>query len=213
MLLEIGSVEFSYSGSPGPSNSVCSTGKKQSPVNIKKNETVLGNNLKPLYKQYTAAAANATLINLCRDIELQYGVDIGGIKINGKKFVFKQMHWHTPSEHLFDGQRYAAELHLVHEAEDHSAAVIANLYQYGKSPQDIDPFLAKLGDGLQKLSKDNCEKNEGSRVSIGMLDTKPLTQNTAENYQQGAGSGIEGSIGSRIQRECKARAAAEWSKD
>ncbi|KAK2655212.1 hypothetical protein Ddye_008264 [Dipteronia dyeriana] len=54
------------------------------------------------------------------------------MKINGKKFVFKRMHWHTPSERLFDGQRYAVELHLVHEAEDRSVAVTAILYQFGK---------------------------------------------------------------------------------
>ena len=40
--------------------------------------------------------------------------------------------------------RYAAELHLVHEAEDHRAAVIAILYQYGNSPAEFDPFLAKV---------------------------------------------------------------------
>ncbi|KAK1562560.1 hypothetical protein Q3G72_014042 [Acer saccharum] len=188
---KIGSVEFSYSGSHGPSNwgkmepafSTCSSGKNQSPVNIKKNETVFNNNLKPLYKQYTAAAANATLINWGHVIGLHYGVDIGGMKINGKKFAFKQMHWHSPSEHLFDGQRYSAELHLVHEAEDHSTAVIAILYQYGKSPKDVDPFLAKLGDGLEKLSKEKCAKNEVSQVSVGMLYTKPLTRNTPKFYR------------------------------
>ena len=77
---EIGSVEFSYSGPHGPSNwgkmepafSTCSSGKNQSPVNIKKNETVFNNNLKPLYKQYTAAAANATLINFCHVIGVYF---------------------------------------------------------------------------------------------------------------------------------------------
>ncbi|KAK3226860.1 hypothetical protein Dsin_006722 [Dipteronia sinensis] len=187
---EIGSVEFSYSGSHGPSNwgqmepafSTCSSGKNQSPVNIKKNEIVFNNNLKPLYKRYTAAA-NATLINRGHVIELQYGVDVGGMKINGKKFAFKQMHWHTPSEHLLDGQRYAAELHLVHQAEDRSAAVIAILYRYGKSPKNVDPFLSKLGDGLEKLSKEKSAKNEVSQVSVGKLYTKPLTRNTRKFYR------------------------------
>ncbi|TXG58258.1 hypothetical protein EZV62_016087 [Acer yangbiense] len=177
-------VDFSYSGATGPSNwgtlkpeyALCSSGLKQSPVNIIQNKTVLNQNLK-LSKQYDAVA-NATLINSVIHIALKYDGEIGGMQINGKIYNFEEMHWHSPSEHLIDGQRFAAELHLVHRAQDHSAAVNAILYQFGNSPTKVDPFLAELGDALEMLSENNVTK-----VDVGMLNTKPLTQNYRKFYR------------------------------
>ena len=40
--------------------------------------------------------------------------------------------------------RFAAELHLVHRAEDRSSAVNAILFQFGNSPMEVDPFLAEV---------------------------------------------------------------------
>ncbi|KAH7554008.1 hypothetical protein JRO89_XS12G0094200 [Xanthoceras sorbifolium] len=188
---QAGKVDFSYkNGSNGPSNwgklkpefSACSSGKNQSPVNILKNDTVYNKNLTPLSKNYTAFA-NATLINWGFIIGLHYNGDIGGMEINGKKYAFKQLHWHSPSEHLIDGQRYDAEMHLVHEAEDRSVAVSAILYQYGDTTKDVDPFLAKLNHGLEKLSKEKCEKDQVSQIPVGMLSTKHITRSTRKYYR------------------------------
>ncbi|KAI9152806.1 hypothetical protein LWI28_001457 [Acer negundo] len=182
--IELDSVDFSYSGATGPSNwgtlkpeyALCSSGLQQSPVNIIQEYTILNQNLK-LSKQYDAVA-NATLINLVFQIELKYDGDIGGLEINGKTYNFEEMHWHSPSEHLIDGQRFAAELHLVHRAEDRSAAVNAILYEFGNSPMDVDPFLAELGDALEILSENNV-----TQVDVGMLNTEPLTQNYRKFYR------------------------------
>ncbi|KAI9154018.1 hypothetical protein LWI28_019950 [Acer negundo] len=179
-----GSVDFSYSGATGPSNwgtlkpeyALCSLGLKQSPVNIIQNNTVLNQNLK-LSKQYDTVA-NATLINSVIHIELKYDGHIGGMEINGKIYNFEEMHWHSPSEHLIDGQRFAAELHLVHRAKDYSAAVNAILYEFGNSPTEVDPFLAELGDALEMLSENNVTK-----VHVGILNTEPLMQNYRKFYR------------------------------
>ncbi|KAK3226861.1 hypothetical protein Dsin_006723 [Dipteronia sinensis] len=184
LALAVDYVDFSYSGATGPSNwgtlkpeyALCSSGLKQSPVNIIQKYTVLNQKL-TLSKQYVAVA-NATLMNSVIHIDLTYDGDIGGMVINGKKYTFKEMHWHSPSEHLIDGQRFAAELHLVHYAEDGSAAVNAILYRFGHSPWEVDPFLAKLEDALEKLS----ETNE-TKVDVGMLNTEPLTQNYRKYYR------------------------------
>ncbi|TXG58257.1 hypothetical protein EZV62_016086 [Acer yangbiense] len=179
------SVDFSYSGATGPSNwgtlkpeyTICSSGKNQSPVNIIQNNTVLNQNLTLQSKHYDAVA-NATVDNLVYHIGLHYNGDIGGMEINGKKYTFKEMHWHSPSEHLIDGQRFSTELHLVHKAEDGSTAVNGILYQNGNSPMEVDPFLAKLGDALKKLSEDNV-----TVVDVGMLNTEPLMQNYRKFYR------------------------------
>lgn len=128
-------------------------------------------------KEYNEVV-NATLINWGHIIALHYDGHVGWMEINGTKYTFKQMHWHTPSEHLINGRRYAAELHLVHEAEDRSAAVIAILYRYGNSTAEFDPFLTKLGQAFKKLSKEKSDKEHVTQVNVGMFSTKPLTQNS-----------------------------------
>ena len=68
-LLVFSAIEFGYSGNNGPDKwgildptfSACSSGKKQSPINILKNLTVHNKLLKPLTRNYKPA--NSTLIN------------------------------------------------------------------------------------------------------------------------------------------------------
>ncbi|KAK2635080.1 hypothetical protein Ddye_029872 [Dipteronia dyeriana] len=187
---DVGTVDFSYSGENGPSDwgmvkaaySACASGKNQSPINIVKKNTVLKQNLQLHSREYNAVA-NATLINWGHIIGLHYGGEVGWMEINGKKYTFKQMHWHSPSEHLINGKRFTAELHLVHEAEDHSNAVIAILYRYGNSPKELDPFLAKLGDAFQRLSKEKSDKDHVTQVNVGMFNTKPLTFNNHKFFR------------------------------
>ena len=69
LFLVLSSVEFGYSGNNGPDKwgnldptySACSSGKKQSPINIQKNLTVHNKLLKPLTRNYKPA--NSTLMN------------------------------------------------------------------------------------------------------------------------------------------------------
>ncbi|KAJ0028589.1 hypothetical protein Pint_36019 [Pistacia integerrima] len=144
---ENSSSEFSYMGLKGPDHwgglnksfSPCATGKHQSPVNILTKQTHIDTTLGPLAKNYIPAA-NATIINLGFVIGVHYEEEIGDLVIKGKKYTFKQMHWHTPAEHQIDGQIFHAELHAVHLADDGSAAVISILYNYGNP----DPLVNKV---------------------------------------------------------------------
>jgi len=60
--------------------------------------------------------------------------------INGDKFNFHQVNWHTPSENTIDGKSFAMEAHFVHQLNDanlvsgnHRSAVIALLYEMGNA--------------------------------------------------------------------------------
>jgi carbonic anhydrase len=59
------------------------------------------------------------------------------LTIGGDVYRLVQFHFHAPSEHSVDGQRYAAEAHLVHESEEGELAVVALLIQ----PGDVGPEL------------------------------------------------------------------------
>ncbi|KAG6744040.1 hypothetical protein POTOM_052749 [Populus tomentosa] len=177
--------EFSYAGLHGPANwgslnpkfSTCSSGKLQSPINIIKNEAVENKSLTPLTRVYRRG--NAILVNNGFNIGVHYEGNCGVLIVDGKNYTFKQMHWHSPSEHQIDGVQYAAELHLVHVSDSGAIAVVSMLYELG----DADPFISKITKKLGDLAKDACAGNEEAQIPIGPLDNKLLRKNTRKYYR------------------------------
>ncbi|XP_057954604.1 alpha carbonic anhydrase 1, chloroplastic [Malania oleifera] len=177
--------EFSYTGATGPQNwgslasafATCSSGKSQSPIDIVKDAAVHNPTLKALNRLYSPA--NATLVNSGARIGIHYERYAGALVIDGKNYTLKQMHWHCPSEHRIDGVQYPAELHLVHMAADGSASVVAILFRYGKE----DPFLTKIKEGLEALTKEKCEGGEEAHIPLGELDAKILRKNTRKYFR------------------------------
>jgi len=44
---------------------------------------------------------------------------LGYVTVDGQFYFLRQFHIHFPSEHVIDGHQHAAELHLVHQAQNH----------------------------------------------------------------------------------------------
>ncbi|KAJ6316394.1 hypothetical protein OIU78_019645 [Salix suchowensis] len=176
---------FSYAGLSGPANwgslnpkfSTCSSGKLQSPINIIKNKAVENKKLTPLTRDYKLG--KAILVNNGFNIGLLYEGSCGVLIIDGKNYTFKQMHWHSPSEHQIDGVQYAAELHLVHLSDSGTIAVVSMLYELG----DADPFISKITNRLGDLAKDASAGYEEAHIPIGALDNKLLRKNTRKYYR------------------------------
>ncbi|KAJ0093631.1 hypothetical protein Patl1_25719 [Pistacia atlantica] len=101
---------------------------------------------------------------------------VGDLWTDGKKYSLKQIHWHTPAEHQIDGKIYPAALHVVHEADDGSVAVVASIFNYGRQ----DPLIQEIKPYLNKLAGPNTK---GNKIPIGKLDTKYLRQNTQRYYR------------------------------
>ncbi|KAJ4705250.1 Alpha carbonic anhydrase [Melia azedarach] len=179
-------VKYGYSGETAPDQwgnltpifGTCSSGKHQSPVNIIQNECAVNKTLAPLNMTYHSG--NASMMSSGLVVGVHYEASVGDLIIDGKKYHFTQMHWHAPSEHLIDGERYAAELHLVHEADDQTYAVVAVIYQYGKPNSLINKFkkpLVKLGEeqctGLGSLHK----------VPLGIFNTRRMKKPVHKYYR------------------------------
>jgi carbonic anhydrase len=72
------------------------------------------------------------------------------ITSDGMIFEFKQMHFHTPSEHLVDGVTYPMEMHIVnyhaplYEGDHPHYLVIGVLFKMGQENKFISEFLEKI---------------------------------------------------------------------
>ncbi|OIT40378.1 PREDICTED: alpha carbonic anhydrase 4-like [Nicotiana attenuata] len=139
---------------------LCTTGKFQSPVNIR-NKTVTVTtalqHLKPNYK-----IAPAIIINRGHDIKLQWEGDAGYISVGGTEYKLQQCHWHTPSEHKLNNKCFAMEAHMVHQSADGKIAVVAIPFKIG-SP---NPFFEEL--------MRNIETVDDKGLKLGMVDPQQL---------------------------------------
>jgi carbonic anhydrase len=87
--------------------------------------------------------------NLGHTIELEFK-EGSTCTVNGKKYVSKQFHFHTPSEHLVDGITFPMEMHIVNilsdsvNANKSSYLVLAVLFKIGAENKFIKEFLDKV---------------------------------------------------------------------
>ncbi|KAL6899154.1 hypothetical protein ACP4OV_005812 [Aristida adscensionis] len=180
---------FSYSGSTGPKHwgslspnfTVCSKGSYQSPIDIVKDDAVYNPKLEPLERDYTAV--NATIVDNVFNIALRYNDTNESVKVGGMMYKLMNLHWHSPSEHTINGQRFAVELHMVHYTEDGNITVVAILYRYGKP----DPFLFQIKDKLAQLNAKGCKAEKGDPLPVGVVNMTELSQG-ADRYFRYVGS-------------------------
>jgi len=81
------------------------------------------------------------------------------IEVDNEVFDFKQLHFHTPSEHLIDGITYPMEMHMVNtihndkELDSQQYLVIGVLFKMGTKSKFVDEFI-------NSIPKEDHTKNE-----------------------------------------------------
>ena len=107
----------------------------------------------------------------------------GGLVLNGQLYKLAQMHFHTPSEHAYDGRRYPMEVHFVHKAENGALAVIGVMVAEGSNNPDLDPiwWATPTSVGTAPLSFEFYPENllPTNRASMrykGSLTTPPCSE-------------------------------------
>ncbi|XP_051132001.1 alpha carbonic anhydrase 1, chloroplastic-like [Andrographis paniculata] len=182
-------LQFTYSGDMGPDRwaalnpnfSLCAKGKSQSPIDIVTAQAVVNPKLKPLVREYNSV--DVTLVDYKFTVGIEYPNHTGGIIFDGKKYSFKQMHWHSPSEHRINGRRFAAELHMVHVADDGQIAVVATLYKYGRP----DPLLASIYSKLNEMAVRVGSEEKSPAIPFGPFHP-PEIRRTPKKYYRYVGS-------------------------
>ena len=191
-------VHWGYEGDSGPSSwstlsptyALCAEGKQQSPINILKSDVQGGKSWKLDYKSTSFHVAHTEHMEGIVDNghTIQVNVDDGStLTFDGKIYTLKQFHFHTPSEHTFDGKHQPMEMHLVHQSEDGSLAVIGVLIKVGKEPNpSFEKIIANLpgGKGESKHFTDesidlkfNLKDNSFAYHYVGSLTTPPCSEN------------------------------------
>ena len=121
-------------------------GHMQSPINIRsfKERTSNGHQITLNYKDEIKAVEN-----LGHTVQLDFKAG-STVSYEGIKYDFKQMHFHTPSEHLVDGMTFPMEMHIVstEPLKDKNTTphylVLGILFKEGKNNKFLDEFLNKI---------------------------------------------------------------------
>ena len=129
---------WSYEGDDGPANwgkinpewSKCSTGNRQSPIDIRDGMKV---ELEQITFDYHPSSFNVT----DNGHTVQVMVGSGNfITVNNRLYELIQFHFHRPSEERINGKGYEMVVHLVHKDGEGKLAVLALLLERGK-PQPV----------------------------------------------------------------------------
>ncbi|MDP2008033.1 MAG: carbonic anhydrase family protein [Rubrivivax sp.] len=137
---------WDYQGGAGPEAwgglkpefSLCKTGERQSPIDIRGGLAV---DLEPVRFDYQASKFAVLDNGHTVQVELAKG---NSIEIGGKRFELQQFHFHRPSEERIDGRQFEMSLHLVHKDEQGRLAVVALLFDAGPA----HPVLQQVWNNL-----------------------------------------------------------------
>lgn len=142
---------WTYHGNQGPAhwgelgNTLCAGGANQSTVNIDR-------------QHLSASRVDAGSLRLHYLLSPMLALNNGhsvqvtplshmGLTYQGTPYRLQQFHFHTPSEHQFEGREYPMEMHLVHQADDGRLLVIGLMIETGEE----NTALARLFEALPKL--------------------------------------------------------------
>ncbi|WP_019614694.1 carbonic anhydrase [Psychromonas ossibalaenae] len=203
------SLHWGYSGSAGPEHwgtlankfVLCGSGMRQSPVDIEYDYSV---ELYPLLFEYQPVPLK--VVNNGHTLQVNYDspVQQKTVSIGGKSFPVKsrpvynsklmlgdvpykllQFHFHTPSEHAVTGERYAMEVHLVHQSDDGNLAVVGVLLKRGAKNQLLQKVLDNVSGTINKVNVTGIMVNSADLLPdkrqyfhySGSLTTPPCSEN------------------------------------
>ena len=109
-----------------PEYAACAEGKQQSPIDVAGYGN--GSGAAPISLSYNTDAKG--IRNDGRFVHVDYGAG-NTLSVGERTYELKSAHFHSPSEHLIDGESFAAELHLVHSDADGNLAVIGLVFEQG----------------------------------------------------------------------------------
>lgn len=164
---------WDYSGEGGPEAwgkmkpefSQCSTGQRQSPIDIRGGIAV---QLEPIQFDYRTTGFSVIDNGHTVQVNLPSG---NTITVLGRRFELLQFHFHRPSEERINGKQYDMVAHLVHKDAEGKLAVVAVLLDRGVA----QPLIQAVWNALP------LEKNE-AQAAPGSIDLNKLLPEDRRYY-------------------------------
>jgi carbonic anhydrase len=189
-------VHWSYEGEAGPAAwgalspvyASCSQGMMQSPIALSSDAARSGAQWSFNYGSTGLTMAHHEHVDALVDNghTIQVTVEEGStLTLNGRRYMLKQFHFHTPSEHTLDGKNLPMEVHLVHQDSAGHFAVVAVLVQAGKANANFAELVANLPDAKgdtvtvadHRLDLEvSLPSTEMAYHYVGSLTTPPCTE-------------------------------------
>jgi len=166
-------------GKLDPAYAACSTGKTQSPIDIK---GATPTDLPALKMHYRAVPMN--IIDNGHTIQVNYPAG-STLTVGGHVYTLKQFHFHHPSEEHVSGKKYDLVAHLVHADADGHLAVVAILFKKGAPNAFLDTIWKNIPAEQEKAMdvpgttinvKDLLPANLGYYTYMGSLTTPPCSE-------------------------------------
>lgn len=158
----------------------------QSPIDIRSDNTFFGN-LPPLQFTLSSDTPLSVINNGSPDVEktIRANVDAsaGSLMLSSHEWNLAQFHFHTPSEHLLNGQASPMEMHLVFSDDASNLLVVGRWVEEGAFNSALDPIFSNIPQttadtlhvdhfNLNTLLPDNLESFRYS----GSLTTPPFSE-------------------------------------
>jgi carbonic anhydrase len=156
---------WDYAGAGGPESwgrmqpefSKCSSGTRQSPIDIRGGIAV---DLEPIRFDYRPSSFSV----IDNGHTVQVNVEPGNsITITGRRYELVQFHFHRPSEERINGRQYDMVAHLVHKDPEGRLAVVAVLLDRGSAQAIVQAVWNNL-----PLEKGD-EVHAGTRIDLAQL--------------------------------------------
>ena len=164
-------IHWSYEGEGGPANwakldpknTLCASGQRQSPIDIRDGIKV---DIEPIKFDYRPSKFR--IIDNGHTVQVSVGDST--ISLTGKTFELVQFHFHRPSEEKVNGRAFDMVAHLVHKADDGQLAVVAVLMERGSE----HPFIQTLWNNMPLERNTAVEPPE---LAINPIDLLPGNRN------------------------------------
>jgi carbonic anhydrase len=166
-------------------------GIAQSPINI------ISSGLQRYTKQRSGLKFTGSINaveNLGHTIQVDFARGSATL-VNGNSYELKQLHFHTPSEHLIDGMTFPMEMHIVSKLNDSiknggsTYTVLGILFKIGGENKFLKEFLNSIPEAESKETLDSVkvkltdlliEISNRGKISYykyqGSLTTPPYTE-------------------------------------
>jgi carbonic anhydrase len=181
MLSSGGIAQHERDGEPPPYALPETSGAAQSPINILTSTVTHAEHRIALHYQ----PSHEHLLNLGHTVEAEFEAG-STLEYDGQVYELRQLHFHTPAEHLIDGITYPMEMHMVHtlRGAPEKYLVVGVLFREGAGNGFVEEVLAHVPgrsgerfDGPMLIDAQTAVERIGGYYHYeGSLTTPPYTE-------------------------------------